>query len=89
MAWARFVMERVWPSTPRTIEVLGRSKRVFAVSLATYAVGMLTVRVFDGAFHRDASGVAWPGWGVIMFLGAALAGAAAAWRTLRAHRLAE
>ena len=51
IAWARFVIDQVWPSTPRTLDVLGRGKRVLATSLVTYAMGMLLVRLFDGAFH--------------------------------------
>jgi hypothetical protein len=89
LAWARFVIDQVWPSTPRTLDVLGRGKRVLATSLVTYAMGMLLVRLFDGAFHSDTSGVAWPGWGLIIFLGAALTGGVSAWRASRFREFAE
>jgi hypothetical protein len=89
IAWARYLFERVWTSTPRVIDVLSRSKRVLSASLATYAAATLGVRVFAGAFHSDPSGAAWPGWGVLVFALAALVGAAAAWLTWRSRKLVE
>jgi hypothetical protein len=52
-------------------------------------MGMLLVRLFDGAFHADTSGVAWPGWGLIIFLGAALTGGVSAWRASRFREFAD
>lgn len=41
IAWARFLFERVWTSTPRVIDVLSRSKRVLAATCSPVRFGLI------------------------------------------------
>jgi serine/threonine protein kinase len=75
LAWSRFLVERVWPSTPRAMGVRSRLKRVLVASLITYGVASLAIRVLEGVIRADASGVDWPGWAVLSFAAAVVAGA--------------
>jgi hypothetical protein len=79
IAWARHLSSHVWSSTPRVLEVFARAKRVLLLALTTYAVGMLTVRLFDSALAADPSGAAWPGWAVLTFTAATVVSASATW----------
>ena len=76
LAWGRFLVERVWPSTPRAVGVLVRLKRVLIGSLITYGAASLCIRVLEGVIRADVSGLDWPGWAVLSFAAAALTGTA-------------
>jgi serine/threonine-protein kinase len=86
LAWARYLRTRVWPSTPRVLDVEARTKRVLAASLVTYGAGSLLVHVLAGAFRSSASGLAWAGWSVLVFLAAAAIGGTAAWSAFRSRK---
>jgi hypothetical protein len=74
LAWGRFLVERVWPSTPRAVSILARLKRVLVGSLVTYGSASLAIRVLESVIHADSSGVDWPGWAVLSFAAAMFAG---------------
>jgi serine/threonine protein kinase len=78
VAWHRFVLERVWPSTPRAVAALARVKNVVVASLIAYGVASLSVRVLESVIRADVRGVSWPGWAVLSF-GTALAAGAGMW----------
>jgi len=80
LLWARYVAERVWSSTPRVVSTSMSVCRMLFAGLVTYAAGMLLVRVFAGSVHAEASGTAWPGWDVLVFLLGSLAVGHAAWQ---------
>ena len=86
IAWARHLGSQVWASTPRVLEVLGRTRLILGVCLMTYAASILAVRLFDGALVSDARGAAWPGWAVIAIALTSVAGAAASWVVQRLRK---
>ncbi|MET0390505.1 MAG: serine/threonine-protein kinase [Polyangiales bacterium] len=87
--WGRFVLEHVWPSTPRVIHTSAKVGRTLFASLAMYALGMLLVRVFAGALRPEPSGSAWPGWDVLVFLATAATAGYATWQEHRAREVSE
>jgi tRNA A-37 threonylcarbamoyl transferase component Bud32 len=64
--WLRFIVKNVWSSTPRAIETALRAKAALYVGAAVYAVGSLSVRLFEVALRRSPDGVAWPGWTLLV-----------------------
>jgi len=89
IGWTWFLAKHVWTSTPRVMEVLDRLRHVLGASLGTYAGLTLVIRILASTLHIDPSGIAWPGWGVLSFLLAAVVGIIAARGTLQARKLAE
>jgi hypothetical protein len=87
--WTWFLAKHVWPSTPRVMDVLDRIRLVLGASLGVYAGLTLFIRILASTLHIDPSGIAWPGWGVLSFLLAAIVGFSAAHRTIKARTLAE
>ena len=86
LAWARHLLTRVWPSTPRVLDVEARTKRVLGSSLVTYGAGSLLVHVFAGAFRTRSSGLLWAGWSVLVFLATAAVGGVVAWSAFRSRK---
>jgi serine/threonine-protein kinase len=76
--WIRHLTQKVWPSTPRSIETAQRLRRTLLTSLALYAIGTVAVHAFATLVHRDPRAAASPGWAVCVFALAWL-GAAASW----------
>jgi hypothetical protein len=62
---------------------------VLGASLGVYAGLTLFIRIVGSTLHIEASGIAWPGWGVLSFILAAAVGGMAVHRTVRARTLAE
>jgi serine/threonine protein kinase len=87
--WTWFLAKHVWPSTPRVMDVLDRIRLVLGMSLGVYAGLTLLIRILGSTLHIDPSGVAWPGWGVLSFVLAAVVGGTAVHKTLKVRRLAE
>jgi serine/threonine-protein kinase len=87
IAWVRFVRHRIWPSTPRAVELVEHLRGVIVAALATYATGSLAVRVVEAVIHDDPSAVGWPGWAVLLFAAGNFAGIAT-WALERARRSA-
>jgi serine/threonine protein kinase len=89
IAWALYLRLRVWPNTPRVLDVLARSKRVLSASLIVYAVGSLFVRLIAAALRSDPRVSIWPGWTIGISAAAACAGLSAAWFAWRTPRAAD
>jgi hypothetical protein len=87
--WTWFLAKHVWPSTPRVMDVLDRVRLVLGASLGVYAGLTLFIRILASTLHIDPSGIAWPGWGVLSFVLAAVVGGAAAHNTIKARTLAD
>jgi serine/threonine protein kinase len=81
--FGHYVSTRVWSSTPRVLDTMSRMRRVLFAGLLTYAAGTLLVRVFAGVLSSDLSSAGSAGWGLLMFILAALAGARTGWRELQ------
>src|SRR5262249_27257143 len=79
IAWVRFVRERVWPNTPRTIEVAARLNRILVVGLVAYGTLALGLRVVRGFAHDAAASATEPRDAIVLFAGAAGAAATAWW----------
>jgi cytochrome c oxidase assembly factor CtaG len=69
--------------------VLDRVRLVLGASLGVYAGLTLFIRILASTLHIDPSGIAWPGWGVLSFVLAAVVGGAAAHNTIKARTLAD
>jgi serine/threonine protein kinase len=78
IAWVRHVRQRIWPSTPRAVELVGHMRGILVAALVTYAAGSFMVRVVEGIIHDDPRALSWPGWSVLTFIAANLA-ALATW----------
>jgi tRNA A-37 threonylcarbamoyl transferase component Bud32 len=87
--WTWFLAKHVWSSTPRVMEVLDRVRHVLGASLGVYAGLTLLIRIAASTLHIDPSGIAWPGWGVLSFILAAIVGGIATRGTLQARALAK
>jgi serine/threonine protein kinase len=78
IAWVRHVRQRVWPSTPRAVELVAQMRGILVAAFVTYAAGSFMVRVVEGVLHDDPRALSWPGWSVLIFIAANLA-ALATW----------
>jgi len=68
LIWVRHLRRDVWPSTPRSMEMVVRLRRVVLYSAAAYGVGAVLVQLFEGVVGRNGLGVARPGWSLFVFL---------------------
>ena len=66
--WVRHLHREVWPSTPRSLAMLTRLRRVVLYSAAAYGLGAVLVQLFEGVVGRNGLGVARPGWSLFVFL---------------------
>jgi serine/threonine-protein kinase len=78
LLWVRHLKKSVWSSSPRSIAVAERMRNALLFSAAAYGVTALFVHVLEVLVRRDASGIAWPGWHLVLFLVSASV-AAASW----------
>jgi serine/threonine protein kinase len=76
LAWVRYLKQRVWPSTPRSVELVDRLRAILVATLVTYAAASLMMRVVEAVAREDLYAVPWPGWPVFSFIGANTAGVA-------------
>jgi serine/threonine protein kinase len=84
IAWVRHLRQRIWPSTPRAVELVARMRRLLIAVCVTYAAAQLGLRLLEAVVRGDPAGLGWPGWSVITFVGANLAGLACwAWERAR------
>ena len=74
LIWIRHVRRDVWPSTPRSMELGIRLRRVVLYSAAAYGLGAVLVQLFEGVVGRNGLGVARPGWSLFVFLIALVVG---------------
>ena len=76
--YTRHLMRRVWPLTPRVVEMAGRLQRTLLASVVAYALLALGARLFATYAHAGACLAASPSWSLLAFTLAAFA-AALAW----------
>jgi serine/threonine-protein kinase len=74
--WIRHLRRDVWPSTPRSVEMVMRLRRTVLYSAAAYGLGAVLVQLFEGVVGRNGLGVARPGWSLFVFFVALVVGAA-------------
>jgi serine/threonine-protein kinase len=82
IAWQRHVRLRIWPSTPRAVELVGRMRSILVAVCVSYALASLAIRIGESVVRDDPAALAWPGWGVLTFL-AANAAAVITWLLTR------
>ncbi|HEX3773644.1 MAG TPA: serine/threonine-protein kinase [Polyangiaceae bacterium] len=73
--WIRHLRRTVWPSTPRSVEMVMRLRRTVLYSAAAYGLGAVLVQLFEGVVGRNGLGVARPGWSLFVFVVALIVGA--------------
>ncbi len=74
LMWIRHLRRDVWPSTPRSVEIQTRLRRVVLYSAAAYGLGAVLVQLFEGVVGRNGLGVARPGWSLFVFVIALVVG---------------
>jgi len=72
--WVRHLRRDVWPSTPRSVEMVARLRRTVLYSSAAYGLGAVLVQLFEGVVGRNGLGVARPGWSLFVFVVALVVG---------------
>jgi hypothetical protein len=68
LIWIRHLRRDIWASTPRSMEIVVRLRRVVLYSAASYGLGAVLVQLFEGVVGRNGLGVARPGWSLFVFL---------------------
>jgi serine/threonine-protein kinase len=89
IVWAWYLSARVWKSTPRVLDALDVTRHVLGASLGVYAGITILIRIVASTLHIDPSGIAWPGWGVMSFVLAAIVGVMVARQYYRAREVPE
>jgi serine/threonine protein kinase len=74
LMWIRHLRRDVWPSTPRSVEMVARLRRAVLYSAAAYGLGAVLVQLFEGVVGRNGLGVARPGWSLFVFVIALVVG---------------
>ena len=72
--WVRHLRRDVWPSTPRSVEMVARLRRTVLYSSAAYGLGAVLVQLFEGVVGRNGLGIARPGWSLFVFVIALVVG---------------
>jgi hypothetical protein len=72
--WIRHIRRAVWPSTPRSMEMAMRLRRVVLYSAASYGLSAVLVQLFEGVVGRNGVGIARPGWSLFVFVVALVVG---------------
>jgi serine/threonine-protein kinase len=72
--WIRHLRRDIWPSTPRSVEMVVRLRRTVLYSSAAYGLGAVLVQLFEGVVGRNGLGVARPGWSLFVFVVALVVG---------------
>jgi serine/threonine-protein kinase len=78
LVWIRHLRREVWPSTPRSVEMVMRLRRSVLYSASAYGFAAVLVQLFEGVVGRNGVGIARPGWSLFVFL-IALAVAGLTW----------
>ena len=66
--WVRHLRTQIWPSTPRSVQWMGRLRTSVLYSSAAYGITALLVQMFEVIVARHSLGVARPGWALLTFL---------------------
>lgn len=72
--WYRHVAQKVWASTPRSMDLAERLWGAVTSSAAVYGIGTIGVRLYHGLYLGEAQGTTWPGYAIILYLVAAAIG---------------
>lgn len=83
--WVRHLARDVWPSTPRSLELMARLRGTVLYSAAAYGIAALGVELVFAIIERRSALVASPLWALIAF-GVAIATAVASWFMLTARK---
>jgi len=83
--WVRHLTLEVWPSTPRSLEVMARLRSTVLYSAAAYGIATLAVELAFAVIERRSARIAQPLWSLAAFL-IALTTAGASWWMSRARR---
>jgi serine/threonine protein kinase len=74
LIWIRHLRRDVWPSTPRSLGMAARLRRVVLYSAAAYGFSAVLVQLFEGVVGRNGLGIARPGWSLFVFSAALAVG---------------
>jgi serine/threonine-protein kinase len=83
--WVRHLMREVWPSTPKSLELMARLRGTVLYSAAAYGIAALTVELAFAVIERRSALVARPIWSLFTFVVAAVT-AGVSWWMLSARR---
>jgi hypothetical protein len=90
IAWVRYVAQRVWPSSPRAVELVASLRRVLIASFVGYGIASLGIRFFQSIVQGDPLRLTWPGWALaataVALVAAALVVLAERWRARSIRR---
>ncbi|MEO8905595.1 MAG: serine/threonine-protein kinase [Polyangiaceae bacterium] len=81
--WIRHLRREVWPSTPRSVEMMIRLRRSVLYSASAYGFAAVLVQLFEGVVGRNGLGIARPGWSLFVFVIALVVGSLTWLGTLR------
>ena len=77
--WVRHLMRDVWPSTPKSLELMARLRGTVLYSAAAYGIAALTVALAFAVIERRSALVARPIWSLFAFVVAAATGGVSWW----------
>ncbi|HEX5101685.1 MAG TPA: serine/threonine-protein kinase [Polyangiaceae bacterium] len=83
--WVRHLMKEVWPSTPKSLELMARLRGTVLYSAAAYGIAALAIELGFAVIERRSALIARPIWALLTFL-VALATAGVSWWMLSARR---
>jgi len=83
--WIRHLVKDVWPSTPKSLELMARLRGTVLYSAAAYGIAALAIELGLAVVERRSALVARPLWALLAFVVAA-ATAGASWWMLSARR---
>jgi serine/threonine-protein kinase len=83
--WVRHLMREIWPSTPRSLELMARLRGTVLYSAAAYGIAALTVELVFAVIERRSALIAGPLWTLAAFV-VAFVTAGVSWWMLTARR---
>jgi serine/threonine-protein kinase len=83
--WVRHLMREVWPSTPKSLELMARVRGTVLYSAAAYGIAALGIELALAVVERRSALVARPLWPLLTFVVALVTGGVT-WWMLRARR---
>jgi serine/threonine protein kinase len=83
--WIRHLARDVWPSTPKSLELMARLRGTVLYSAAAYGIAALAVELMFAIIERRSAMVARPVWALLTFL-VAVGTAVTSWLMLSARR---
>jgi hypothetical protein len=83
--WVRHLARDVWPSTPRSLELMARLRGTVLYSAASYGIVALGLELVFAVVERRSALVARPAWALLAFA-VAIATAVTSWFMLTARK---